>query len=142
MIYFQSLDDFYNQCLVHNSVKDLSKAINVSATSLYDYLNLLKEKDIDKYQEIKIHWESKRKEKIQNTYYNRTTYTLNDNVFDKITKESAYWLGMFASDGCVHSNKNLLSMTAKAEDKDHIQKFANFLQFSGTVKILFLLLMA
>lgn len=134
MIYFQSLDDFYNQCLLHNSAKDLSKVVNVSVPSLYDYLNLLKEKDINKYQEIKKFWELKRKEKIQNTYYERTTYTLNDYAFDEITEESAYWLGMFASDGCVHSTKNLLSMTAKADDKEHLQKFADFLQFSGTVK--------
>jgi hypothetical protein len=54
------------------------------------------------------------------------TYTVNDSIFEKIdTHEKAYWLGFLAGDGC-NTGRNI-SISLKREDKEHLQKFGNFM---------------
>ena len=52
----------------------------------------------------------------------------NEHVFDCIdTEEKAYWLGFFSADGYICSRYNAIGLTLAAKDKEHVQKFANFL---------------
>ena len=61
-------------------------------------------------------------------------YTLNEHIFDNLTEEGAYWLGMLASDGSVTKDRNTITLCLKAEDREHIQKFIKFMDFSGEEK--------
>jgi len=52
----------------------------------------------------------------------------NNTVFDSIdTEEKAYWLGFLYADGNVHSKSNIVSISLKREDREHLVKFRNFL---------------
>ena len=62
-------------------------------------------------------------------------YSLNSDIFNNLTKEGAYWLGVLASDGYVSKNKNIVTLCLKAEDRGHIQKFITFLEYSGKEKL-------
>lgn len=62
-------------------------------------------------------------------------YTLNEYVFESLTKEGAYWLGILAADGYISENKNSITLCLKAEDRKHIQKFISFIDFTGIEKI-------
>lgn len=58
----------------------------------------------------------------------------NEDAFDEIdTPEKAYWLGMIYSDGCTIPTKNVVHLTLKNSDKDHLERFAKFL--GPTVKV-------
>ena len=61
-------------------------------------------------------------------------YSVNENVFDELTEEGAYWLGMLASDGSVHKKGNRVTLCLKASDREHIQKFIKFVEYSGLEK--------
>ena len=58
--------------------------------------------------------------------------SVNEYVFDNLTEEGAYWLGMLASDGYIL--KNGFGLTLKSEDKEHIERLKKFLDFTGEVK--------
>lgn len=63
-------------------------------------------------------------------------YELNESVFDSITQESAYWVGMMITDGTIaitHKQK-ILSLTCKRSDEETIINFRNFLQSSHPVE--------
>lgn len=51
-------------------------------------------------------------------------------VFDALTPESSYWLGIIMSDGFVHNKVVGLSMI----DKDHVTKFRSFLKAANPVR--------
>jgi DNA-binding transcriptional regulator WhiA len=55
-------------------------------------------------------------------------------VFETLTEESAYWLGMFITDGCVHYPKRgglpKVMLELKESDKDHVQRFSDFIKSS------------
>ena len=54
-------------------------------------------------------------------------YIVNDNVFDEInTEAAAYWLGFVYADGCVHPERNVLTMNLSVKDKDHTEKFVSW----------------
>ena len=58
-------------------------------------------------------------------------YHFNENVFDNIdTEEKAYWLGFLYADGCVETvdKKHHLVLALAKKDRQHIEKFNNFLQ--------------
>lgn len=61
-------------------------------------------------------------------------YTVNVSIFDNLTEEGAYWLGILASDGSLSRDRNTITLCLKAEDKGHIQKFIKFMGFSGEEK--------
>lgn len=65
-------------------------------------------------------------------YYKRV-YVLNEDKFNTITKESAYFLGLIASDGCLYHHKNdnrqdILRFTLQKEDGYILERFAKFLE--------------
>lgn len=57
-------------------------------------------------------------------------YFFNQNAFDTITEESAYWLGFIMGDGCV-SDRNTLSIGLNDRDKLHLKKFMKFMNHDG-----------
>lgn len=61
----------------------------------------------------------------------------NENVFDSIdTEEKAYWLGFIFADGYIAKNGNGFELSLSILDKDHLNKFNTFMQYSGNnVKI-------
>lgn len=56
----------------------------------------------------------------------------NTDVFQNMTEESYYWLGFIQGDGCVYKNRFELGL--KAEDKKHIEKFADFISCPTPIK--------
>lgn len=58
---------------------------------------------------------------------------INENIFKKIdTEEKAYWLGFLYADGCVSSgDRNDIELSLQLSDKEHLQKFKEFLGFGG-----------
>lgn len=70
-------------------------------------------------------------------YYKRH-YSLNETKFETITKESAYFLGLIASDGCLYHHKNdnrqdILRFTLQKEDGYILERFAKFLETTKPV---------
>ena len=69
----------------------------------------------------------------------------NENVFDTIdTEEKAYWLGYIFADGYIYNlhprkNSNTIDynfeLCVKGDDKNHMQKFANFIGYTKELKI-------
>lgn len=58
-------------------------------------------------------------------------YKLNQQVFEKITPESSYWIGFLLADGCIEEKRNggdRISLKLKSEDKSHLEKFRKFLE--------------
>lgn len=69
----------------------------------------------------------------------------NERIFDSIdSEEKAYWLGFIFADGYIYSapltkTKGRIDynfeLCLKGEDKDHMQKFANFIGYSKELKV-------
>ena len=60
-------------------------------------------------------------------------HTCNEDIFEKIdNEEKAYWLGFLYADGYV--NNNGIELTLSEIDKEHIEKFKNFLNASNNLK--------
>lgn len=58
-------------------------------------------------------------------YHNALKF--DNTVFDVIdTEEKAYWLGFLYADGCVNSDKNIVSVSLKESDTEHLVKLKNF----------------
>lgn len=60
----------------------------------------------------------------------RYGYGLNENVFDEINEESAYWIGFILSDGNVYKgdrNSNSINFGLKESDWEHLEKLKKFL---------------
>lgn len=62
---------------------------------------------------------------------NRQNLTkFNQNVFEVIdTEEKAYWLGFLYADGYVGTNNNIIELSLKSDDAQHLNKFKKFLEF-------------
>ena len=59
---------------------------------------------------------------------------INTNIFEVIdTEEKAYWLGFLYADGYVSGKTNHIELALATKDKLHVQKFANFINFQGTI---------
>ena len=63
------------------------------------------------------------------------TCTLREDVFDVLTDESAYWIGILATDGCVGNTRpwNVISLNFKLSDLDHLLLFRDFLGSNHTI---------
>jgi hypothetical protein len=48
-----------------------------------------------------------------------------ESAFDRLTEDSAYWIGFLMADGCVRGNKIVLCLNKK--DAAHVKKFKRFL---------------
>jgi len=58
------------------------------------------------------------------------TKTLHENAFDVLTDESAYWLGILATDGCVTGSEKLIdiiALTLKLDDITHVELLRSFM---------------
>ncbi len=58
-------------------------------------------------------------------YYDETFHVID-------TEEKAYWLGFLSADGSIHDN--ILELTLKEGDKEHVEKFARFISPTAEVK--------
>lgn len=62
-------------------------------------------------------------------------YTVNHHAFDKLTNETLYWLGIMATDGCIHRERNRTPLIQLClQDKEHIKKFKMFLQATYPIR--------
>jgi hypothetical protein len=61
----------------------------------------------------------------------RNRHPLNENAFDIITEQSAYWAGFLMADGCVHNGgrgePQAVKLSLKESDADHVRAFLGFL---------------
>lgn len=68
----------------------------------------------------------------------KVIYRYNSTVFKNIdTEEKAYWLGFISADGCVSKKSDgamRLKIALKRDDKNHLEKFAMFLDSNLKVK--------
>ncbi len=56
----------------------------------------------------------------------RRKWTLDENSFRRVTRESAYWLGFLMADGSVSRNRIVINLAAK--DIGHLDKFLKFVK--------------
>ena len=77
---------------------------------------------------------------IRNMSNAKRKYTLNQKSFNKITPQAAYWAGMLMADGCIssggkrHPEVNIISIELQKRDKQHIQKFLNFIKSNAVIR--------
>jgi hypothetical protein len=59
----------------------------------------------------------------------RFKYPINEQAFDTITEESAYWIGVLMADGCISSNgsSRRVVLALAERDRAHVEKLAKFL---------------
>lgn len=64
----------------------------------------------------------------------QNSHPIYSNIFDTIdTEEKAYWLGFLYADGYVSSKTNHIELTLSIKDYTHILKFANFINYQGSI---------
>jgi hypothetical protein len=63
-------------------------------------------------------------------------YILNEQAFDTITEESAYWIGFLTADGTILDNQkeSAILLTTAECDVGHLEKFQHFLQSTHKVQ--------
>ena len=60
---------------------------------------------------------------------------LNDKAFDNIqSEEQFYWLGFMYADGNISREGNRIEIRLSIKDKDHLEKFRNFLNLSTEIR--------
>ena len=68
--------------------------------------------------------------------FGKTKYSLDKSVFDTITEESVYWMGILMSDGNISSEKTgnpRIALTLAKIDYDHLVKFSKFLKCTNPI---------
>lgn len=62
--------------------------------------------------------------------------TLNETVFDTITPESAYWIGMLYTDGHIGSGRRgyNIEFGLHEQDKNHLQKLLDYIESSNSIQ--------
>lgn len=66
----------------------------------------------------------------RNAHNAHSIYTLDENVFDIVNEESAYWIGFLMADGCLYQSKKAtwhLSVFLAERDRGHLEKLQAFL---------------
>lgn len=62
--------------------------------------------------------------------------SVKSDIFEIIdTEEKAYWLGFMYADGYVSSDRNSLGICLQLIDTPHLEKFKDFLKYSGDVRV-------
>jgi hypothetical protein len=61
-------------------------------------------------------------------------YNINDDAFNELSPESCYWAGFFAADGNIAKNNIGMTLSLSIKDKDHLEKFKNFLKTEYPIK--------
>lgn len=68
------------------------------------------------------------------TFSKCNKYNIDSNIFKIVdNEEKAYWLGFLYADGYVSSKKNIVELTLKESDTNHLEKFKQFLKFEGRI---------
>lgn len=57
-----------------------------------------------------------------------TRHSLCENIFDDFTKESCYWAGFIAADGCICPTNNSVDIELNSIDEKHLEKFCDFIK--------------
>jgi hypothetical protein len=68
--------------------------------------------------------------------FGRTKYTLDETVFERVTEDSAYWMGNLMSDGNISRGKTgnfRIALTLAKVDHDHLMKFRKFLKCTNPI---------
>lgn len=74
-------------------------------------------------------------EKGYDTTCSKRTYTLDENIFERIdTREKAYWLAFLYADGYVDVANGKVELTLKREDIEHLRKFQQFLKTDSPLR--------
>lgn len=101
-------------------VRELAKKYNVDKSSIVRYLNK---------NQIQIRSGQEQK---------KLRFPLREIVFDNVNEESAYWVGMLMSDGCVYVDKSgsyRITLSLKVDDIAHIELFRDFLGSKNKIGI-------
>lgn len=116
-----------NQQWVKDDTDELSQAVELheQGHSIKEISKILKKKD------------NRISEYLQSVgciiSMNNQKHEYHDEIFRCIdTEEKAYWLGFLSADGCVHNN--ILELTLKEGDKEHVEMFARFASPTAEVK--------
>jgi hypothetical protein len=72
-------------------------------------------------------------DRLKMTSIAKKRYCCDENFFSKITKESSYWAGFIAADGCVSLSQQKLRILLKDDDRSHLEKFKTMINFDGNV---------
>lgn len=62
------------------------------------------------------------------------TCELNESVFDSITRDSAYWIGMLITDGYIMVKERAIGMALMESDREHVEKFKAFLGSTHSIQ--------
>lgn len=62
------------------------------------------------------------------------TCELDETVFDSITRESAYWIGVLFADGYMNPSSKALEFRIQARDRAHVEKLQAFLKSTHAVR--------
>lgn len=68
-----------------------------------------------------------RSESIKLSHRKTRKYSINEQSFESITEESAYWTGFLMADGCV-TDSGVVSVALQLIDINHLEKFKKFLK--------------
>ena len=99
----------------------IAKKINVNRKTVSYYLRLKGFSSNDKYVR-----------KINPNKLRKYNYNYCEKLFEKIdTEEKAYWLGFLYADGYISASKNVISLSLKKDDIDHLKKFRSFLKLEN-----------
>lgn len=94
-----------------NSCKNVAKLLNCGSTIVR---KLLKKNNIN----------------ILSSHMFLRDKNINHSIFATFTKESCYWAGFIAADGCISLKKGYtFEVNLSIKDADHLQKLAKFLNF-------------
>lgn len=74
----------------------------------------------------------KRAGKLRSKSEQKQKYQRNSHYFEKIdSSQKAYWLGLFAADGCIH--KNVFIFNLESDDKNMLRDFLNDLESNAPI---------
>lgn len=97
----------------------IEKELNLTRKTIREFL---KSKDV-KYRNL------------SNQAHIRYETEIDHNVFDELTCEALYWIGMLYTDGHIEQNKEAsIELTLHNNDIDHLEKFKAFLKSNRNVK--------
>lgn len=60
--------------------------------------------------------------------------SFNRSFFNSPNVENAYWAGLLATDGCIGSSRNLITLALNEKDLETLKEFARALEYTGQLK--------
>lgn len=75
--------------------------------------------------------------KIRNRSEARKIYRVDESVFDNLNEHSLYWIGFLFADGCLTQTRSgtwRLSLGLQSSDRNHIEKFKDFLSATNPIE--------